>query len=380
MKNKIKTLIAMSFLAGAMFSCTEVEPLCLDEQAAKDLYLNRDKDKWAAEDAQKEQNIQDSIRIAEENKVKYQLYLDDLVEYKKTKHPVMFGWFNAWSSVTPGDYANLTLIPDSMDIVSIWGNRWELDEARIAQMREVQAKGTKVIVGYIVENVGNGLNHPKNTWSDDPEEGVIGYAKSILDSIAKYNYDGFDIDYEPSYASPFKPGGMHCGDWPRDEKGDIDWENWHIDKPIISCSSYDNKELENLFFQTLREGLDELAAKNNKEYLLNLNGSIHYLDPAMAGLFSYFVPQAYNGGYSSWTSTITGRLGQDVKDKIIYTETFENKQSNRQNFMRYADFVMDDLDGVAGGIGAYHINEDSFDGNQYKYVRAAINRMNPPIK
>ena len=245
MKNKIKTLITMSFLAGAMFSCTEVEPLALDGQAAKDLYENRDKDKWAAEDAQKEQNIQDSIRIAEENERKYQLYLADLVEYKKTKHLVMFGWFNAWSATTPGEYSQLNLIPDSMDIVSIWGNRWELDEARIAQMREVQAKGTKVIVGYIVENVGNGLNHPKDTWSDDPQEGVIGYAKSILDSIAKYGYDGFDIDYEPSYSSPFKPGN-HCGDWPRDEYWEIDWDNWKIDKPIISCSSEENKELENL--------------------------------------------------------------------------------------------------------------------------------------
>ena len=74
MKNKIKTLIAMSFLAGAMFSCTEVEPLALDGQAAKDLYENRDKDKWAAEEAQKEQNIQDSIRISEENKRKNELY------------------------------------------------------------------------------------------------------------------------------------------------------------------------------------------------------------------------------------------------------------------------------------------------------------------
>ena len=118
MKNKIKTLITMSFLAGAMFSCTEVEPLALDAQAAKDLYENRDKDKWAAEDAQKEQNYQDSIRIAEENKVKYQLYLDDLVEYKKTKHLVMFGWFNAWSATTPGEYSQLNLIPDSMDIAS----------------------------------------------------------------------------------------------------------------------------------------------------------------------------------------------------------------------------------------------------------------------
>jgi hypothetical protein len=359
MKNKIKTLIAMSFLAGAMFSCTEVEPLALDGQAAKDLYEIRDKDKWAAEEAQKEQNIQDSIRISEENKRKYELYLADLVEYKKTKHLVMFGWFNAWSATTPGEYSQLNLIPDSMDIVSIWGNRWDLDEARMEQLKEVQSKGTKVIVGYIVENVGNGLNHPKNTWSDDPEEGVIGYAKSILDSIAKYNYDGFDIDYEPSYSSPFKPGN-HCGDWPRDENWDIDWDNWYIDKPIISCSSSENKELENLFFQTLRDGLNELAVKNNKQYLLNLNGSIHYLDPAMAGLFDYFVPQSYNGGYSSWTGQITSHLGQDTKDKIIYTQTFENNKTNRDNFLDYAKYVKDNLGGEAGGIGAYHINEDTF--------------------
>ena len=379
MKNKIKTLIAMSFLAGAMFSCTEVEPLALDGQAAKDLYENRDKDKWAAEDAQKEQNYQDSIRISEENKRKYELYLADLVEYKKTKHLVMFGWFNAWSATTPGEYSQLNLIPDSMDIVSIWGNRWDLDEARMEQLKEVQAKGTKVIVGYIVENVGNGLNHPKNTWSDDPEEGVIGYAKSILDSIAKYNYDGFDIDYEPSYSSPFKPGN-HCGDWPRDENWDIDWDNWHIDKPIISCSSDENKELENLFFQTLRDGLDDLAKKYNKEYILNLNGSIHYLDPAMAGLFSYFVPQSYNGNYSRWTSDITLHLGQEVKDKIIYTETFENNKTNRDGFLKYAKYVKDNLGGVAGGIGAYHINEDTFYDNKYMNVRTCITYMNPPIK
>lgn len=380
MKNKIKTLIAMSFMAGVLFSCTEIDPLSLDGQAAKDLYHKRDSLKWAEEDAQKEQNYQDSIRVAEENKRKYELYLADLREYKKTKHPVMFGWFNAWSSTTPGDYANLTLIPDSMDIVSIWGNCWELDEKRIEQMREVQSKGTKVVVGWIVENVGNGLsNREKDEWSSDPETGVKEYAQAILDSIAKYGYDGFDVDYEPSYASPFKPGN-HCGDWPRDENWDIDWENWHVDKPIISCSKYDNKELENLFFKTLREGLDELAVKNNKEYILNLNGSIHYLDPESAKYFTYFVPQSYNGSYSRWTSDITEHLGDEVKDQIIYTETFENNQSNRQNFMKYANFVVDNLDGEAGGIGAYHINEDSFDGNQYKNVRNAISRMNPPIK
>lgn len=102
--------------------------------------------------------------------------------------------------------------------------------------------------------------------------------------------------------------------------------------------------------------------------------------PEMAPLFSYFVAQSYNGSYSGWTSRITNRLGNDVKDQIIYTETFESGQANRISFENYANFVVNNLNREAGGIGAYHINADSFDKNEYRYVRNAISIMNPPIK
>lgn len=171
MMNNIKKCFVLSLMASFMFSCTDIETIDLEKEAVKDLYENRDKDKWAEEDAQKQQNYEDSVRIAEENKRLYELYLADLREYKETKHPVMFGWFNAWSAETPGEYSNLTLIPDSMDIVSIWGNCFNINEKRLKQMREVQSKGTKVIVGWIVENVGNGLsNILEGGWSDDRQQ------------------------------------------------------------------------------------------------------------------------------------------------------------------------------------------------------------------
>lgn len=113
MKN-LKLVFSLMLLVSTMWSCSKVNTLDLERQAVEDLYNNRDKEKWEKEDLLKKQNYEDSIRIAEENKAKYALYLQDLREYKSTKHPVMFGWFNAWSAVTPGDYANLTLIPDSM--------------------------------------------------------------------------------------------------------------------------------------------------------------------------------------------------------------------------------------------------------------------------
>ena len=82
-------------------------------------------------------------------------------------------------------------------------------------------------IGWIFENIGGGgINPPEGGWSDDPYTAIDQFAIAITDSIAKYNYDGIDIDYEPAFASPFKPGN-HCGDnWDKD---------WAISKPLISC-------------------------------------------------------------------------------------------------------------------------------------------------
>ena len=69
MMNNIKKCFVLSLMAGFMFSCTDIETIDLEKEAVKALYENRDKDKWAEEDAQKQQNYEDSVRIAEENNV-----------------------------------------------------------------------------------------------------------------------------------------------------------------------------------------------------------------------------------------------------------------------------------------------------------------------
>ena len=74
MMNNIKKCFVLSLMASFMFSCTDIETIDLEKEAVKDLYENRDKDKWAEEDAQKQQNYEDSVRIAEENKRLYELY------------------------------------------------------------------------------------------------------------------------------------------------------------------------------------------------------------------------------------------------------------------------------------------------------------------
>lgn len=362
----IKIVVVLSLLiTGAVFSCTKIEPLNTQDQAVKDLYAKRDSAKWAKEDSIKNKNIQDSINIANENKRLYALYIEDLKAYKKTKHPIMFGWFNSWNPDAPGPYSQLDLLPDSMDIVSIWGGPFNLSEKKKEQLKSVQAKGTKVIIGWIIENIGDQIVWDKTFWPDEKEAAVKAYAKAITDSITKYGYDGFDIDYEPSYRSPFK-NGNHCGDWS---------SPWKTNKALISCAKDSNKELENLFFKTLREML-------GPDKILNINGSIDWLDPTAAKYFNYFVVQSYSASYSGWPSLVMNRLSKAgvTADQIIYTETFQNNSTNRSLFMRYADFVMTSLKGDAGGIGAFHINEDAFDNSNYSSVRRAISYMNPPVK
>ncbi|MDD2511621.1 MAG: glycoside hydrolase family 18 [Proteiniphilum sp.] len=364
---KIDSLIILIALTGCFFSCTNTEALDVESRAVNELYSKRDSLKWLKEDSVRKNNLEDSIAIAQENARLYALYLQDLKSYKESEHPVMFGWFNAWDPASPSAYSQLTLLPDSMDIVSIWGTdkMFALNDQKKEQLREIQAKGTKVIIGWIIENIGDQIDWDKTHWPDEPEAAVKAYAKAICDSVQKYNYDGFDIDYEPSYASPFKPGS-HCGDWSTP---------WEQNKALISCQRDDNKDYENLFFKTMRELL-------GPDKILNINGSIHWLDPVSAKYFDYFVVQSYNGNYASWTSQVLDRLqSAGVKKKqIIYTESFENKQQNRLNFRRYADFVVNTLNRDAGGIGAYHINEDALDNNNYQQIREAISIMNPSVK
>lgn len=365
MKKISLVLLWITIIGGIVFSCTKISHINVEDEAVKALYKNRDSIKWVKEDSLKQKKIEDSIKRVAENKRLYELYLQDLREYKKTKHPIMFGWFSNWNPDSPDKVFQLDLIPDSVDMISIWGGPFNLSDKKKEQLRNIQSKGTKVIIGWIVENVGDQINWDKTFWPDDPQEAVKAYAKAIVDSINKYGYDGFDIDYEPSYRSPFKPGN-HCGDWSTP---------WTTNKALISCSANSNKELENLFFKTLRELL-------GPDKILNINGSIDWLSPSMAQYFNYFVVQSYHGTYSGWTNKVMNRLeSAGVKrDRIIYTETFQTNPSNRRAFPRYANFVVNTLRGEAGGIGAFHINEDVLDNSDFQNVRAAISLMNPPIK
>lgn len=331
----------------SVFACDEwntPEALDLEDKAVQDLYSKRDSAKWAEED-----------KRHEENEKAYQQYLENLRAYKKTKHPIMFGWFNAWQPDGDDKYKKLSLIPDSMDVVSIWGNWHSLTEEKIKELREVQAKGTKVVIGWIIEDIGDQIKWGRENWPADDKEAIVAYAKAIVDTINKYGYDGFDYDYEPSFKSPFKPGN-HCGN-------------------LTSCSQKYGKENEILFMKAMRELL-------GPDKLFHLNGSIDWLDPSAAKYFDRFVFQTYNSGaatFDAWLTPTIERLNIRA-DQIVFCESFEHSvPKKRQDFPKtYAEYVVA-KGGDIGGIGVYHINEDAKEDNTYINIRTAISIMNPPV-
>lgn len=360
---KIYLALAAAALIGSA-SCTKISPLDVDDEAQAEL-LKRDTKKWAAEADSLAKNKADSAAITAENARLREIYLADLREYKKTKHTVMFGWFAAWNPSSPDKTFHLDNLPDSVDFISNWGGAWNLDEKRIEEFKRLHEKGTRMTVGWIVEHVGDGgIKAPEGGWSDDPYKAIDQYAKAIADSVAKYNYDGIDIDYEPSFASPFKAGN-HCGDWPG-QGG-----SWAKTRPIISCNIDTNKDYENFFFTKMREYLP-------KEKMMNINGSIDWIDPKVTSLFNYFVFQSYNNTPGRWRSAARSVMRANSKitaDQFIYTEGFQNNPTNANGFSRYVDFAKANN---AGGIGAFHINEDYLYSG-YNNVKNAIKALNPPM-
>lgn len=373
--------LSLPLIAGLLItSCSKVTPLDVDDLAQEELLNKRDRLKWEEEKKTHDQNLADSAAMAEMNKENRAKYLADLREYKQSDHLLMFGWFSNWNPSSPDKEFSLAYLPDSIDWVSNWGASWGLDDRKKAELAEAHERGIRMTIGWIIENVGQGITEPEGGWTQyKDEEGKVDvkkaidvYVNALCDSIQKYDYDGMDIDYEPQFASPFKPGN-HCGDWNSTDLVD------HI--ALISCSPSGNKERENYFFTRMREEFDKLSEEMGKPLMLNINGSLSWIDSEVVTVFDYFIAQSYNNTMSSWVNSLDRYASEGVNPgkQLLVTETFQNNDSNADRFDRYADYAQGAGAGKVAGIGVYIINEDWRHGPEYANVRRVIQKLNPAL-
>lgn len=331
---------------------------------------------WTEVEPKHSENMTGSIFTAE--------YYAALRAYKASDHPITFGWFGNWTGNGASLEKSMAGLPDSVDFISIWGNWRSLNDAQKQDLKYVQeVKGTKALMCFIVQNIGDQLT-PKDYegdykefwgWNDnDPaaiEAAIKKYANAICDTIDYYDYDGFDIDYEPNYG--------HRG----------------------NMSGNDANML--LFIQTLR---NRLGTKAETGKLIVLDGEPQTIVSEAGPLIDYFIVQAYDSGgdsdldsrLSSTISNFDGILSpEEVAKKYVVTENFEkwalsggadfrdrygNRMKSLEGMARWTP-VINDKKCAKGGVGTYHMEYEftisGYDGS-YPYLRNATRIMNPPIK
>lgn len=330
-------------------------------------------------------------------------YYANLRDYKLRKdHPVAFAWYSDWTGVGTDMSSQLMGMPDSMDFVSMWGNWYGLSDEKKEDLRKVQQiKGTRVLMCFIVDDIGaqttpqaisedltvDGVKYETRGealgafwgWYEDGYTGTVyksdpnlsdeeamdkairKYANSLIDTINKYNWDGFDLDLEPHYGSP---GNIAS----------------HPDRLSI----------------LLNELSKHMGPQSGTKRMLCVDGEPEWLNGKDGLLLDYFILQAYNDtSVSSIDSRINSLLTtyrdymtpEQIVGMTILTSNFESYGSTGGPTFRqrdgsttnqlsgYAAYSYPGVDTRIGGIGAFRI---VFDTN-YQYLRKAIGILNPAI-
>ncbi|WP_101690933.1 glycoside hydrolase family 18 [Dysgonomonas massiliensis] len=358
-------------------------------------------------------------------------YYEALREWKKTDHPVTFGWFGNWTGQGASPVNCLMGLPDSVDFVSMWGNWHSLSPEKWADKNEVKRlKGTRVLMCFIVSDVGDqttpsnvrtahtdengktyyevdGVKYTKELdavkaywgWDDNDQTkidaAIAKYAKSIVDTIHKYEWDGFDFDFEPNYAHKDGHGGNIDGPG-KNDLGGGDHSN-----PAM------NRQYRRNFLTFIKELGRYLGPKSGTDKMLVIDGEPQNMHPDARDYFDYYIIQAYNcSSYSNldnrYNNLLRGLeatddpvLQETVTKKLIWTENFEDHAAKGgvTHTTRQGEIVRS-LKGMAmweaptgfqkGGIGTYHMEyeywlPDVSKTMQYPYLREATSIMNPPM-
>lgn len=301
---------------------------------------------WVEIENKKIQDLEGTPKSAE--------YYANLRAYKESDHQVAFGWFGFWDGgVSTTARGSLRSAPDSMDIIAIWGAefKYNLPEHKIADMRYVQeVYGTKVVFTTFAHDLPEG--YERN------DEGIKEYAQALCDSVYKYGYDGLDLDYEPGFGGR----GFFASDY----------------------GYKDNMEV------LLRELATRLGPASGADKLLIIDGVPFHLNEGLAELFDYGIVQAYN---SSGDYDLQRRFNSAYEkgwkpEQYIFTENFESlwKTGGTTHFQTSEGDKMNSLSGMAlfnptqgkkAGCGAFHMEYEYAHNPEYKYMRKAIQLMNP---
>ena len=298
-------------------------------------------DDWTIPENEVIQNLEGTPKSEE--------YYENLRAYKKSDHQIAFGWFGGWNGGKGSTSARgaLRSAPDSMDIISIWSKTYyNLTEEQKADLKYVQEKlGTRVTFTLFSHNMLNLFYDAPDRFENTPENIPLA-AKALADTIHKDGYDGIDFDHDCS-------------------NGDL----------------FYNKDNMTTLLREMRKNL-------GPDKLIMVDGHISYITEEGWEYADYAISQAYNTtSGNALQSRYNGVKKYIGPERLIVTENFESLWSTGgTNFRDDEGNTMPSLLGMAqwnptegrkGGCGAYHMEYEYVHNPDYKYMRQAIQIMNP---
>lgn len=365
---KIKNILYTCFIASlSLTACsdwTEEEREVFENQEGLERYV-------PLIEAQSEEDLTPTMRE----------HYAKIREYRNTPHVKGFGWFGNWTGKGTNEQNYLKMLPDSVDMVSLWGIRGNLSPEQQADLKFFQeVKGGKAFLCWIIDDIGVGITPPGEDrveyWINGKGEGdktkaTIAFANALCDSIEKYNLDGFDIDYEPGYGAP----------------GDL------ANSQMISENS--GNTLMYTFIKTLS---DRLRPQGK---MVVMDGEPDLLSTEASKMVDHYIYQAY---WETTTDRVIRKIQQEHLDnwerKTIITVEFEQcwrtggihpdsgaanetgkstyksvrEELNGKQGAQIFDYATLDLPSGKriGGVGSYHMEYDYKNDPPYKWLRSAL--------
>lgn len=311
--------------------------------------------------------------------------------------PISFGWFSNWNPEGPIRKGYMESIPDSVDMISNWSGNWNLTPAQVRDKEIFQKKkGGKILCCHIFCDIGGGLTpswvsqkveeenpdvdsktlsllkrHAQDAYwgfnwelpsgdrkakgSEEHFAAIRRYAQVWVDSIVKYDYDGLDIDWEPTIDG----NGMD-----------------HSMKGYYKDEDGKQQTFMSVFIKEIGKYFGPMATErpNGKYYYLAVDGQIDYAGDC-AEYLDYYISQAYGNG-SAWgldsrVTTLKYWAGDKYDSrKHIFCENFESSWSSGGGLLYQASYQTPE--GPKGGVGAFRFDNDYDNTPDYKYMRQAI--------
>lgn len=305
--------------------------------------------------------------IEEQNPDLYTAYLQSLKNYKKGDHTEVYGWYDNSEAVPYSRAHHLTVLPDSMDVISLMAPAM-IQDWQIKEMNTVRAdKGTRFIYDIDFDELKSAYKAKEEAATEEKpldlsfQDFMLDTLQQALSLTHKYDMDGICIRYMGK--SKIHMTSKELAKYNDEEAlffGILqDWTSRNTDKHIVFLGNPQNVSDKSLFDKCHRVLASAIAARNTNE-------------------FTFLLHQANRDGVPS------DKLG------LVVSGTYTNDPNKEKGYLAngrlaargLAEWAPYDYNGVrVQAVGIQNISPDYYSPERvYDICRTLIENTNPSRK